>query len=72
MEHRFPILNSRADANYIVARDETLHSLLDGRARNPDGSLRQISPPLYERMKAKERLDRETELALSGQSDFSV
>lgn len=55
MEHRFPILAPRPDANHVIAREETLHSLLDGRARWPDGTPREIGVPLYERMKQKER-----------------
>jgi len=50
-----PVVNSRPDADHIIAREETLHSLLDGRARWPDGRPREIGTPLYERLKQKER-----------------
>ena len=46
-----------------MARRETLDSLLDGRAKWPDGSVREIGVPLYERLRAKEIADRERESA---------
>ncbi|TWA89552.1 hypothetical protein FBZ96_11920 [Bradyrhizobium stylosanthis] len=55
MERNFTVTCIRPDADAVVAREETLHSLLDGRARWPDGTPRQISTPYYERLKQKER-----------------
>jgi hypothetical protein len=46
----FPIVSVRPDADQDLARRETLHSLLDGRAKWPDGTPREIGVPLYERM----------------------
>lgn len=40
MERRFKTQNFRPDAFVDPAREEQLHSLLDGRARWPDGTLR--------------------------------
>lgn len=56
MERNFTVSCIRPDADAIVARDEMLHSLMDGRARWPDGTLRQHAAPLYERLKQKEML----------------
>lgn len=55
MERNFTVASVRPDADAIIARDETLHSLLDGRARWPDGTVRAIGVPYYERMKQKEK-----------------
>lgn len=55
MERNFTVSCTRPDADSIIAREETLHSLLDGRARWPDGRPREIGVPYYERMKQKER-----------------
>lgn len=41
-----------------MAREEQLHSLLDGRARWPDGTRRAIDVPLYERMRQREILSK--------------
>jgi hypothetical protein len=48
-----------------MGRRETLDSLLDGRAKWPDGSPREISAPLYERLRLKALADKEREVAFS-------
>lgn len=40
IERRFKLQNFRPDAFVDPAREEQMHSLLDGRARWPDGTLR--------------------------------
>jgi hypothetical protein len=51
---RFVINTVRPDAHFDMMRRETLESLLDGRAKWPDGTPRDIPVPLYERLKLKE------------------
>lgn len=49
----------RPDAHHDMGRRETLDSLLDGRAKWPDGSVRAIDVPLYERLRLKAQADRQ-------------
>lgn len=51
-----PIAISYIDPMHVHAREEQIHSLVDGRARHPDGRIREIGVPLYERMREKARL----------------
>lgn len=53
-QHREPLFTVRADAHLDMMRRETLESLLDPRAKWPDGSVREIGVPLWERMKLAE------------------
>ena len=52
-----PLPRVRPDAHLDMQRAETLYSLTDGRARWPDGRLREIPVPLYDRLRQRE-LDR--------------
>lgn len=53
-----PIVTPRGVPHEDMAREEQLHSLLDGRARWPDGTPREIGVPLYERMRQREILSK--------------
>lgn len=63
MERQFAIISNRPDAHHDMGRRDTIDSLLDGRAKWPDGSVREIGVPLYERVRLRElerkRRDRE-------------
>lgn len=52
MERRFTVASVHPNAYHDAARRETSDSLLDGRAKWPDGSPREIGAPLYERTRA--------------------
>ena len=48
------LVTIRPDAHLDMMRRETLESLVDGRAKWPDGTPRAIPVPFYERMREKE------------------
>lgn len=61
----YTIATVRPDAHHDMARRETLDSLLDGRAKWPDGRPREIGIPLYERVRLKALADTERESAFN-------
>lgn len=54
MTRHFTVKGPTPNAHCDMMRLETLESLLDGRAKWPDGTVREIGVPLYERLRAKE------------------
>ncbi len=55
---KFMVQGIRPDAHHDMMRRETVESLLDPRAKWPDGTVRQIGVPLWERMKLAEAAKR--------------